>query len=211
MERLAILMVDTPFLFGQYQTRMGFFVNVLATAELAWLRSCGFWTSWTQAALFGLLAGKSCLVCERDFGEEVLLWVSWWTIYAFFYFVDIRKHCALNLLIQLKVVMIGTVVAHSKLERVILKHSLLRILLNYFSRRHHHNLAWACCHINLLRRAALLAWLKLFRGLEEPGILVWVLAACMIAPRRSHFHQPMGLLVRHDRIERLIDWSDMGK
>ena len=42
MERHAVLMVDTPFLFGQYQTRMGFFVNVLSTAKLAWLRSRSF-------------------------------------------------------------------------------------------------------------------------------------------------------------------------
>ena len=42
MERHAVLMVDTPFLFGQYQTRMGFFVNVLSTAKLAWLWSRSF-------------------------------------------------------------------------------------------------------------------------------------------------------------------------
>ena len=157
MERHAVLMVDTPFLFGQYQTRMGFFVNVLSTSKLARLRSRGFWTGWTQAALFGLLAGKSCLVCERDLGEEVLLWVSRRAVYAFFYFVNVWKHCALDLIMQLKAMMIRTLVTRSNLERVILKCCLCHVFLVDFSRRHHHNLARAWCQINLLRMAALLA------------------------------------------------------
>ena len=192
-------MVNTPFLFGQYQTRMGFFVNVLSTTELAWLWSCGFWTSWTQATLFGLLTGKGCLVCEGDFGEEVLFWVPRGAVYAFFYFVNVRKHCALDLLIQLKTMMIGTEVTRSNLEWVILKCSLLCILVVDFSRGHHHNLARARRQINVFCRAAWLTYLGLFWGLEEPRILVGVLAARMIPPRWSQFHQAMGLLIRHLR------------
>ena len=73
---------------------------------------------------------------------------------------------------QLEAMMIWTLVARSNLERVILKSRLLRILVVDLSRRHHHNLARACCQIDMLRRAALLAWLGLFWGLEEPGVLV---------------------------------------
>ena len=73
---------------------------------------------------------------------------------------------------QLEAMMIWTLVARSNLERVILNSILLRILLVDISRRHHHNLARACCQINVLHRAALLAWLGLFWGVEEPGVSV---------------------------------------
>ena len=73
---------------------------------------------------------------------------------------------------QLEAMMIWTLVARSDLERVILKSCLLRILVVDFSRRHHHDLARACCQIYMLRRAALFAWLRLFWRLEEPGVLV---------------------------------------